>query len=255
MTLRLVPPAQHEFDHGAEARRPKTAKDTGVRGSTLRAIHATWRKICPLEGEELRDARLVFATHALGLRKPLTSTSKLSSAQLGRVLDAMREKERAPELPGVQSQISTVKSQISNSPSDAAAEIHHLATAAQVTVLEKLRKHLGWSATGFQAFIVDKFKGKHSPALLTPPEANSCTMILLTIAARKRIKDRGFNGKISRAAIHAEIPALKRALDIDVRAAADRVNSQTVREGSGSRSRSDEAKEDYDRMVKGAAFK
>ena len=245
MTLRLVQPG---FNHGAEARRPKGSKDTSVRAATRRAIHATWRKICPLDGEELRDARIAFASKVLGLRKPLKSTSTLSSAQLGRILDAMRAMERAPELPGVTVRAGLVPARSRATTADAGAAIVHLATAAQVTTLEKLRVHLGWSATGFQAFIVDKFEGKHSPSLLTPAQASSCTMILLTIAARNRLKNRGFNGKISRQLIRAEIPALKRALEIDVRA-----SRPNTRHPKPTRRR-DEAREDYERALKGAAF-
>src|SRR6266567_7649938 len=93
---------QFNFNHGSEAARKKPAKKTDVRTQTLRAIHATWRKICPdLEGEELRDARIAFATRALNLKNPLKSTGKLSPSQLGRVLDEMRKRERTPSLPGI----------------------------------------------------------------------------------------------------------------------------------------------------------
>ena len=76
----------------------RTLKPTtdSVRAATLRAIHVTWRKVAfDLEAEELRDARLAFCTEVLNLRKPLKSIRKLSPAQLGRILDAMRELERA----------------------------------------------------------------------------------------------------------------------------------------------------------------
>jgi hypothetical protein len=199
-----------------QAQRPKS-KD--VRAQTLRAIHATWRKICPdLEGEELRAARIAFASRVLNIRKPLKSMSKLSPKQLGIVLDEMRRHERAPALPGVRAlpARSTPEACVPNE----TAEIHHLATQAQVDTINKLIRYLNWSALGAQAFIVDKFK-RHSSNMLTPPQANSCTVILFTIAARKRIKDRGFEGKISRTLIHAEFPALKRELGIDQKPSAD----------------------------------
>lgn len=197
----------------APAKRRAGKPTTNVRGQTLRAIHATWRKIAPsgLDGDELRDARLAFATKALNLKKPLASIQKCSPAQLGRVLDAMRELEHTPSLPGVDAPLP-----IPRQPSPAeGAEIIHLATNAQVSAIERLRNYLGWTAIGLQNFMIDKFRGKHSAALLTPADANSCTMILLTIAARKRITGRGVTGKISRTLIHAEIPALKRELGID----------------------------------------
>ena len=228
--LRLVDNQQ------SEVRRQKPVKNTDVRASTLRAIHATWRKINPdLEGEDLRDARLQFATQALGLKKPLTSTSKLSPAQLGRVLDEMRRHERAPGLPGMDTTTEGTEKNKSTSPVVDAAEVHHLATQAQVDVIRKLIRHLNWSAVGTQAFLTRTFK-RTSEAMLTPQQANSCTMILFNIAGRKRIADRLQKTaresqaaameagrvaqkiempKISRALIQSEIPALKRELGID----------------------------------------
>lgn len=198
----------------------RTPKNDNVRAQTLRAIHATWRKICPdLEGEDLRDARVAFATKALNLKKPLKSMGKLSSKQLGVVLDEMRRHERAPGLPGIP--VSSQQEAVGRTHDDApSAEIHHLATQAQVDTINKLIRYLGWTAIGAQAFIADKFK-RSSPRMLTPPEANSCTVIMFTIAARKRIKDRGFEGKISRTLIHAEFPALKRELGVDQKPSAD----------------------------------
>ena len=208
--LTLVP---NTANHAPATRR--TRKPTNVRGQTLRAIHATWRKIAPpgLDGDELREARLTFANTVLRLNPRIESFSdkRMTSARLGAVLDAMRELERTPSLPGVEP--APVTRHLS--PDAEGAEIIHLATNAQVSAIERLRKYLGWTAIGLQNFLINKFNGKHSSSLLTPADANSCTMILLTIAARKRIKERGVTGKISRALIHAEIPALKRELGID----------------------------------------
>jgi hypothetical protein len=205
-----------------QSKAPSGRRTPNVRTQTLAAINATWRKICPdLEGEDLRDARLVFATKALGLRKPLTSLSKCSPKQLGRIIDAMRAMERTPALPGVvQSPKSKVQGSETLDVGHATADVVHLATSAQVTAIERLRNYLGWSAIGLQNFIIDKFSGKHSPALLTPAEANSCTMILFNIAASKAIKARRVErgqepGRVSRRMIAMEIPALKRELGID----------------------------------------
>jgi hypothetical protein len=207
-------------------RQPAHSKSTNVRTQTLAAINATWRKLCPLEGEELRNARLAFATKALNLKGQLKSLSKCSPKQLGRIIDAMRLLEKQPVLSSqfsvvsAEAQSSKLKTETENSAAE--GEVTHLATSAQGAAIERLRNYLGWSAIGLQNFIIDKFNRKHSPALLTPAEANSCTMILMTIGARKRIVDRrrresgdGSQGKISRVMIHAEIPALKRELCID----------------------------------------
>lgn len=192
------------------------AKKPDARAQTLRAIHATWRKVCPLDGEELRDARLVFATNALGLKKSLTSTSKLSQSQLGRILDKMRELERAPVLPGVEGVCTAVSARPSRLPGGE-GEVHHLATDAQVGAINKLIHHLGWSAIGAQAFIAQRYR-RDSARLLTPAQANALTMILFNIAASKAIKSRpGFEGKVTRQMIRMEIPRLKQELGIDLK--------------------------------------
>lgn len=159
----------------------------------------------------MRDARLAFATKALGLRKPLKSLSKCSPKQLGRIIDAMRERERAPGLPGVPTP-DILKSEDAEHEQ---AEVIHLATSAQGTAIERLRNYLGWTAIGLQKFIIDKFDGKHSPALLTPAQANSCTYILLRIAANKSIRARGFEGRICGSLLRAEMSQVKRELGID----------------------------------------
>jgi hypothetical protein len=211
---------------------PKTKvqrpKSSNVRTQTLAAINATWRKLCPLDGTELRDARLAFATKALGLRKPLKSLSKCSPKQLGRVIDAMRLLEKSPTFPaeGFGLSASAFEQRPKTEDQRPEGDIVHLATGPQVTAIERLRNYLNWSAVGLQAFLIDKFNGKHSPALLTPAEANSCTMILFNIAASKAIKARRVErgqepGRVSRRMIAMEIPALKRELGIDQKPATD----------------------------------
>lgn len=224
----------------------RTPKKTDVRKETLKALNATWRKICPLEGEELRDARLAFATRALSLRKPLTSMGKLSPAQLGRILDEMRRHERAPALPGIpltEKQkavngvgISSVSSVVET------AEIHHLATDAQVDAIGKLFAFLKWSPSFCEGFIAKRFNGRTTARLLSPSDANALTNILFNTAAHRRIKSvyEQLNvecPKISRVRIRAEIPALKRELGIDQR----KVTTE-------------DTEDDYEKAVSGAAW-
>jgi hypothetical protein len=190
-----------------------------IRGETMRAIHATWRKICDLEGDDLRAARLAFSERVLDLRKPLKSMTKLTPAQLGRVLDAMRERERAPGLFGVSTSEFRVAEPGTRNPEPETGEVFHLATSAQVEAIDKLFAYLGWSTGGFEKFLDEKFQ-RRSARMLTPAQANACTMILFTIAGRKRVLSGmqyldGDAPKISRALIRAEIPRLKRELGID----------------------------------------
>jgi hypothetical protein len=189
-------------------RRPP--KRGGAHAGTMQAIHATWRKVAPptvVDAEDLRIERLNFATRVLNLNEPLESLNGLSGAQLGRVLDAMRELERAPTV--VQSPKSKVQG-----PDEAEAEIHHLATTAQVEAIDKLFASLEWFPTTVEKFLLDKFKTK-SQRMLTVKQANSCTMILFNIAASFAIRAQFPGVPVSRAMIRREIPALKRRLGID----------------------------------------
>jgi hypothetical protein len=218
--------------------RASAPKKKTVRNETLKAINVTWRKIAfDLEAEELRNARLAFGTEALGLRKPLKSFSRLSPPQLGRILDAMREIERAPRLPmerphlvgGTQASVPALNAgkDAGEPPAGMRAlpgalpKIHHLATKGQVDAIGKLIRYLGWSAIGTQAFIAKRYN-RESERMITPAQANSLTMILLNIAAAKSIKERvGGDVKVSRRDIALRIPRLKRELGIDQKPAAD----------------------------------
>jgi|SRR5260370_477392 len=212
---------------------PPHSKKKSARAGTIAAIHVTWKKINPLlETDELRDARLAFCIELLGLRKQLKSMTRLSDKQLGRVIDAMREIERAPGLPmerphpagGAQASlpaISAGRDAGEPQPGMAAlhAEVFHLATTAQVETIDKLFVYLGWSAGGIEKFLEGKFRRK-SQRLLTPAQANSCTMILFNIAASRDIRARGFE-HATRPMIRQEIPKLKARLGIDQKKSAD----------------------------------
>jgi hypothetical protein len=133
----------------------------------------------------------------------------------------MRERERAPGAALVQSPKPKVQS-----PEGGTAEIHHLATTPQVEVIEKLFVYLGSSPSWIEKFLEGKFKRKSS-RMLTPAQANSCTMILFNIAASRDIKQHlhwqrrtGEEDeiKVTREMIRQEIPALKRRLGIDQKA-------------------------------------
>jgi hypothetical protein len=218
--------SQRAFNQGSGAGGQRPAKD--VRAETIKAIHATWRKVARgvdvNDKDEMRTARLRFCEKALGLRRTLKSMGSLSGAQLGRVLDEMRRLERTPGLPGMPSVGSPNVSEglfgngalPDGRASDTGAEIHHLATKAQTEAIDKLFTFLGWSAIGIQGFVTSKYK-KHSHRVLTPQEAQSCTYILLRIAAQRSIKESRHVERVSNVMIREEIPRLKVRLGIDVR--------------------------------------
>jgi hypothetical protein len=200
----------------------KPSSEKTVRGETIKAIHATWKKVVRgidvNDKDELRDARLRFCERTLGLRRSLKSMSGLNGAQLGRVLDEMRRLERAPALPGTERLQLAGAPPVSPGPA-AGAEIHHLATKAQTDAIGKLVRYLGWTAIGKQAFIAKRY-GRDSERMITPDQANSLTMVLFNIAGAKAIRDRRRENKqepteVSRQMIRQEIPRLKRELGID----------------------------------------
>lgn len=209
-----------------QERRHRTSQRS-TRARTIAAIHITWKKLRRdlRDPDESREQRLTFIAGVLNLKQPLESTRELTDKQLGRVLDRMRELEGQPELPGIQSIHATTQNTAAGE-----AEIHHLATAAQIAAIEKLLACLGWSDVAKDAFIQRRFK-RTSPRLLSPKEANSLTMILLNIAAANAIRSRTSVNRVSRALIRVEIPALKRRLGIDQKpSTADRDGDDEVYE-------------------------
>jgi hypothetical protein len=207
--------------------KPAHSKKKSAHAGTMQAIHATWRKVAPptvVDAEDLRNERLNFAARVLSLNQPLKSMSGLSGAQLGRVLDAMRALERAPGA-NVGAGLVPARDRVGTSPTPT-GDIHHLATTAQVEAIDKLFAYLGSSPLWIEEFLETRFRRK-SQRLLTPAQANSCTMILFNIAASRDIKQRWQRvldlrrtgekdkTKVTREMIRAEIPALKRRLGID----------------------------------------
>jgi len=219
-----------------KSEKPARVKKSG-RAGTIAAIHIVWKKLRPdlrHDVEGLRAARLDFMNDVLKPKRLIESMRDVSEAKLGKVLDAMRELERAPLLPGAQA---------SSLPAGGSAKIHqgeeagihHLATEAQVAVISKLFLHLGWTLESIEGFTFQKFKRK-SHRMITPKQANSLTMILLTIAAARDIKRRWLAetgrevGKVSREMIRAEIPQLKRRLEIDQKPSADYADEESADE-------------------------
>src|SRR5207253_1450364 len=91
------------------ARRQERQNENGkprertTRNKMLAAINIRWKKIRhDLTGEELHDELTAFISDRLRLKEPITSLRSLSDAQLGRTLDALRDLEAQPVLPGAQ---------------------------------------------------------------------------------------------------------------------------------------------------------
>ena len=183
-----------------------------IRTLMLRKIHVEFPKLRPdlrHSTEELREARLRFCEEALRLKpQSLSSMSGLRDKQLERVIEAIKDHKRQPELrPGF-----TPKAEIEL---DAPAEIIHLAGAEQVWAIEQVFAYLGWSQ-GYQEVFLQKRYNRRSPQMLISTDATACLMVLFNIAASRDIKNqRGEGFKVSRKMIGQYIPTLKRKLGID----------------------------------------
>jgi hypothetical protein len=195
-----------------------------IRARTIAAIHVTWKKLRPYltdDPEQLRQARLDFINDVLKSKTEITSMRSVSDARLGRVLDAMRELERSPGLPGISSsEFRVVRPGPESLGAKPEAEVFHLATESQVAAIVKLFDYLKWSMEARESFTRKRFR-RASPSMLTPKQGNSLMMILMTIAASRDIKFRwkADTGRevehVSREMVRAEISALKRRLGID----------------------------------------
>lgn len=195
--------------------RGKTARSK--RAKMLSKIHLEFGKLCPgLSAEETREARLDFCTKVLSLRAPLESMRRLSDAQLGRVIEAIKAEKRQPRLPGNDVyQICPASPNTSCGPEQmGAAEVIHLAGPEQVWAINQVFGHLHWSQSGREKFLQSKYK-RSAPTMLTPKQANSCLVILFTIAAHRDLKAKHGWAKVPRSAIRQYIPELKSRLGID----------------------------------------
>jgi hypothetical protein len=177
----------------------------------LAAINIKFRQARPdlrhATDEEIRDERLAFITDALHFKRPLASMRNLTDRQLGLVLDALRRLETQPALPNSEA---TPAPKPENT---GGAKVIHLASAEQVHTINKLLDHLNWDLDVRADFIRKRYK-RNVPTMLTPKDANSCIMVLLTIAASRAVRSRGVS-RVSRLMIRQEIPDLKARLGID----------------------------------------
>ena len=192
------------------AHNPRTS-----RSKMIAAIHLQWRNMRPdlrHSPEELRDERLAFITDLLKLKRPLSSMRSLSDRQLGIVLDALNSGRVQTRLPN---------SQPAPEPASGSAEIIHLASAEQVFAINKILDYLRWRTEAREKFIQQRFN-RTSPAMLSPKDANSLVMILLTVAAARDVRHRTGAARVSRKMIHAEIPQLKIRVGIDMPQSAER---------------------------------
>jgi len=95
------------------------------------------------------------------------------------------------------------------------AEIVHLASEAQIATAAKLFENfVRWGTEKREEWLIKRFKGKRSVAMLTFKEANHLMRILFNIAVSRDIKRKTPGVEVSKAMIDAAIPDLKRRLGI-----------------------------------------
>jgi hypothetical protein len=213
-------------------------KSATVRNRALGAVHIEFARMRrDLDKEELRPALHQYAAEVLNLSS-VESMADLTDRELGWVLDAMRKEMSVKKDAGVQVAApagkvvrgkfgrggSDSKSQIGNlkegeeghagSVRPQEAEITHLASEAQTRTIAKLFDFLRWDHLGKrEEWLIKKFKVK-SAKLLEYKKAHSCIRVLMNIAAHRALKRMAPEKPVSRAAINAWIPELKRRLEI-----------------------------------------
>lgn len=199
------------------ARQQSQTATRSPRSRMIAAIHVTFKQVRrDLKGateDEIREERLAFINDTLRLKRPVKSMRDCTDRQLGLVLDALKRFDAQPALPNSKA----VPVPATNTDG---AEIIHLASAEQVYAINKLFDHLGWDFQTREDFLKKKFK-RNAPTMLAQSQAQSATMILLTIAASREIRNRGGVARVSRAMVRAELPAIKARLGLDRKPAGD----------------------------------
>ena len=216
---------------------------TEYRKKLMRKIHATWRDARPdlrHSPEELRSERLAYCQEVLGLSHPVESMTELSDDQLVRVIEALtaQTKRTEPAGPNVrpfrrpakavatkaasttgQSEPASKADQANSIATPGAgpqeeAEIIHLASKQQVWAINRLYDYIGWTRERREEFLREKFR-RVSPAMLTPRQAHSYTVILINVAAQKDIKrEHPEVKKVTREMIREYMPELMKRMGI-----------------------------------------
>ena len=208
------------------------------RTKLMRKLHVTWREARPdlrHSTEELRSERLAFCEEVLGLGYSIESMTELNNDQLGRVIDALKDQTRRMEPAGPNVRpfrrpakaASTTRlsepagrSDQANPPAasgageEQEAEIIHLASQQQIWAINKLYSYIGWQLERQEQYLMSKFS-RRNPAMLTPRQAHSYTVILLSVAAQKDIQRANPEiEKVTRELIHAYMPELMKRVGI-----------------------------------------
>ena len=192
----------------------------------LARIHIEFPKTRPdlrHSPEEMKEALYDLCTEALNKRERVTSLRKLTDKELGRVIEAIKDRLRQPELPGS----SVVKmsqrrglscgidemGQSSAAVSAESAEIIHLSGEEQVWAINQVFSFLKWGKEAREGFMRRRFN-RTSPSMLSPGDANSLLYILMRIAARKILTDEEDFKKPNQQLIASRIPEVKARLGI-----------------------------------------
>jgi hypothetical protein len=193
------------------------------RKKMLARIHVTFPQIRPdlhHSPEEMKEARLEFVNEILQPKKPITSMRNLKPARLSKIIDAIEEIRRQPNMFGYKDWIEARKlaspGEVKEPESEeVTGDIRHTATAEQLWAINRILKELRWSEEGVKKFLRSRFSVT-SPAFLTPREANDLIPILLRIAIHNDLKRKNPGiEKVGRAMINANMRAMKQKLGLD----------------------------------------
>lgn len=159
------------------------------------ALMATWGNLCPLKGEQARDARLAYCRTVL--RRPIESCNDLTPAETDQVISAM-QRELASRPASRPSNLRQFPNR--NTPS-----------REMVWKIRQLESWLGWTPVPERlgGFLRHMFR-KSSPEQLTHAQAWRAVEALHDVAARAQIKaDKGAAYPVSKPELAAAVATLK----------------------------------------------
>ncbi len=192
-----------------------------VRKAMLARINIEFPKTRPdlrHSPDEVKEALYDLCTAALNKKERVTSLRKLTDKELGRVIEAIKDCLRQPQLPN--SNVVKISQRRGLScgieqmgTAETEAEIIHLSGEEQVWAINQVFGFLKWGKEAREGFMRRRFN-RTSPSMLSPADANSLLYILMRIAARKILTDEEGFKKPNQQQIASRIPAVKQQLGI-----------------------------------------
>jgi hypothetical protein len=180
-------------------------------------LHVLWSGLRPdlsKGSQDYKEALYGFAEAELKVTR-IGSMTELTDTQLGKLIEVLEREANQPRLYQPSENVIEFKGkpQKSEQKAQSSSVVEHLASLGQRFAINRLFSYLGWSETGREKFLENKFRTKSVEMLLTK-QAHSCIRILLNCAGSKYWKALG-KTEVSKPMIAAAIPKIKAEIGID----------------------------------------